>query len=169
MASTFLVRFALGTALALYLARHGLKRKSLSLSGAIVAFCVGLIAFLTAYRFGVLLILFYYTSSKLTKVNETKKSSLEDDFKMVRLVFTNIHRASSFHRYRRLRSQPMHKLFAQGGQRGAVQVLANSALATLLCLLYVYIVGEDGHVWVSTSRLGSTEFLFREHVGGLIW
>jgi len=134
----YILRLVLGTALALYLARHGLKRNSLSYSGAIAAFFVGFVSFVTSYRFGILLILFYYTSSKLTKVNEAKKSRLEDHFK-------------------------------KGGQRNAVQVLANSALATLLCLLYMRVVGEDKHVWFSTSRLGSTEFLFKEHLGGLIW
>jgi uncharacterized membrane protein len=83
MENFFLLRMALGLALATYLACHGLKRNSLSTTGAIAAFFVGFISFLTSYRFGLVLILFYYTSSKLTKVDEKKKSSLEDDFKKV--------------------------------------------------------------------------------------
>ena len=83
MENFFLLRIVLGAVLATYLASHGLQRNSLSVSGAIAAFSVGFISFLASYRFGLVLILFYYTSSKLTKVDEKKKSSFEDDFKKV--------------------------------------------------------------------------------------
>ena len=79
----FSSRVVLGAGLALFLARHGLKRNSLSASGAAAAFLVGFLSFLTSIRFGAVLILFYYSSSKLTKVNEAKKASLEQDFKKV--------------------------------------------------------------------------------------
>lgn len=41
---------------------------------------VGFIAFATSYRFGVLLIVFYFSSSKLTKLKEDVKAKLEDDY-----------------------------------------------------------------------------------------
>jgi uncharacterized membrane protein len=63
------------------LSYHGLRKKSLSLSGASAAFFVGFTAFATSYRFGIMLILFYYTGSKLTKVKEDVKAKLEEDFK----------------------------------------------------------------------------------------
>eukprot|EP01035_Chromulina_nebulosa_P022643 gene22643-29317_t len=55
-------------------------RKSLNLSGSIAAFLVGFISFSASYRFGLILILFYYTSSKLTKIKEDIKAKLEDDY-----------------------------------------------------------------------------------------
>ena len=42
------------------------------------AFIVGFTSFACSYRFGLLLILFYYSSSKLTKVREDVKSKLEE-------------------------------------------------------------------------------------------
>lgn len=61
------------------------------------------------------------------------------------------------------------ELIIQGGQRNVTQVLANSFFATLLCVVYFFLVGEDDHIWFSTSRLGSTEYLFRQHMAGLLW
>ena len=78
-----LIRAGIGFALACYLALHGLKRNSLSKSGAVAAFIVGFLSFLASYRFGCILILFYYSSSKLTKVDEKKKSNMEENFKKV--------------------------------------------------------------------------------------
>lgn len=63
-------RMFLGFLIAFGLSWHGLKRNSLNLSGAKAAFLVGFVAFAVGYRFGVMLILVYYTCSKLTKVNE---------------------------------------------------------------------------------------------------
>jgi uncharacterized membrane protein len=63
-------RIVLGFLIACGLSWHGLRKKSLNATGAMAAFFVGFISFAAGYRFGLLLILFYYTSSKLTKVNE---------------------------------------------------------------------------------------------------
>jgi uncharacterized membrane protein len=73
-------RCVVGFLLATGLSFHGLKKKSLNMSGAIAAFLVGFIAFAVSMRFGSILILFYYSSSKLTKLDEKKKEKLEDDF-----------------------------------------------------------------------------------------
>lgn len=48
--------------------------------GAFSALLVGFGSFAVSYRFGVILILFYYTGSKLTKVKEEVKAKLEDDY-----------------------------------------------------------------------------------------
>jgi len=63
--------------LAGYLSVHGLRKSSLNYSGAVAAFLVGFCSFVSSYRFGIILIVFYYTSSKLTKVDESRKSKLE--------------------------------------------------------------------------------------------
>lgn len=73
-------RLALAAFIALGLSYHGTKKKSLSMSGAIAAVFVGFTSFACSYRFGMILILFYYVSSKLTKVREDIKAKLEDDY-----------------------------------------------------------------------------------------
>ena len=70
----------IASVLAITLAAHGYKKGSLSESGALAAFFVGFISFGTSSRFGFILILFYYTSSKLTKVKEDIKAKLEDNY-----------------------------------------------------------------------------------------
>ncbi|KAM7509452.1 hypothetical protein LguiA_019905 [Lonicera macranthoides] len=57
------------------------RRKSLDLSGALVGFVVLTIHFSFNYRVGALLLVFFFTSSKLTKVGHEKKRQLEAEFK----------------------------------------------------------------------------------------
>ena len=80
MSSVIGTRIALAAALACGLAWHGYSKRSLNLNGALCAFIVGFTSFAVSYRFGVILILFYYTSSKLTKVKEDVKAKLEDNY-----------------------------------------------------------------------------------------
>lgn len=77
-----LTRLVLAALISLGLSYHGIKKKSLSASGAIAAVFVGFTSFACSYRFGIILILFYYVSSKLTKVREDIKAKLEDDYAM---------------------------------------------------------------------------------------
>jgi uncharacterized membrane protein len=79
-ASTVL-RVGIATAIAGTLAAHGYKKKSLSVSGCAAAFIVGLGSMACSYRFGLLLLLFYYSSTKLTKYKQDVKDRLEEDFK----------------------------------------------------------------------------------------
>jgi len=58
----------------------GYKKGSLSVSGAYAAFFTGFVGFGASYRFGIILILFYLTSSKLTKAGKNKKMLLEADY-----------------------------------------------------------------------------------------
>lgn len=77
----FGVRGGIAALLAWLLASRGLKKKSLSVSGATAAAAVGFLSFLSGYRFGVVLILFYQSSSSLTKLKSSYKKSLEADHK----------------------------------------------------------------------------------------
>ena len=108
------IRASIAFTLAALLAFHGLKKKSLDQTGAAAAFFVGFVAFAVSYRMGMILILFYLSSSRLTKLKEDVKRKLEDDYKI-------------------------------SGQRNYLQVLTNSALATVTAILYYYYCGEDSH------------------------
>eukprot|EP00268_Persea_americana_P044996 TRINITY_DN4565_c2_g3_i1.p1 TRINITY_DN4565_c2_g3~~TRINITY_DN4565_c2_g3_i1.p1 ORF type:complete len:289 (+),score=36.97 TRINITY_DN4565_c2_g3_i1:128-994(+) len=63
------------------IAIRALKRKSLNLSGAFLGFLVMFMHFYVSYRFGALLLVFFFTSSKLTKYGEEKKRIIDADFK----------------------------------------------------------------------------------------
>ena len=73
-------RWAVAFVIATILSLHGYKRKSLDWTGCLAAFFVGLTSLGTSYRFGALLLLFYYSSSKLTKLKEEVKSKYEEDY-----------------------------------------------------------------------------------------
>lgn len=57
------------------------RRKSLDLSGAIAGFIVMSTHFAISYSYGAVLLVFFFTSSKLTKVGEEKKRVVDADFK----------------------------------------------------------------------------------------
>ncbi|XP_035550928.1 protein PGR-like [Juglans regia] len=57
------------------------RRKSLDLSGALSGFLVMSIHLALGYRYGAMLLVFFFTSSKLTKVGEEKKRRVDADFK----------------------------------------------------------------------------------------
>mmetsp|Transcript_20570 Transcript_20570/g.26646 ORF Transcript_20570/g.26646 Transcript_20570/m.26646 type:complete len:303 (+) Transcript_20570:73-981(+) len=61
-----------------YLGYNGRKKKSLNLSGSIAAVFVGFVSFSISVRFGVILILFYKSSSILTKYKGDEKKQLDD-------------------------------------------------------------------------------------------
>jgi len=63
------------------LAAHGLKRKSLSSSGAVAALVVGGVNMLYGFRYGSTLVAFYLSSSKLTKYKAEVKKAIEEDYK----------------------------------------------------------------------------------------
>jgi uncharacterized protein (TIGR00297 family) len=75
-----ILRIIVAVALSVLLSLHGYSKKSLDLSGAVAAFFVGVISLGSSYRFGILLLLFYYSSSKLTKLKEDIKAKLEDEY-----------------------------------------------------------------------------------------
>lgn len=59
----------------------GFKKRSLNLSGAIFAFFIGYLTFLSGVCFGFVLIWFFVSSSVFTKVGKKRKQKLEDEFK----------------------------------------------------------------------------------------
>ena len=69
------------TIISLYIGLNGLKKKSLSTSGAISAIVVGFITFSLSVVVGIVLIAFFLSSSKLTKLGAEKKRLIEKDYK----------------------------------------------------------------------------------------
>ncbi|KJE90655.1 hypothetical protein, variant [Capsaspora owczarzaki ATCC 30864] len=61
-------------------AGYGLKRNSLSRSGAALAMVVGYLTSLAGFRFFAVLLFFFLSSSKLTKFGAKQKQKLEDGF-----------------------------------------------------------------------------------------
>ena len=108
-------RTTLGTGIAYKLATSGIKKGSLTTSGACAAFFVATAAFSCSFRSGLTLIAFYYTGSKLTKVGASRKATLveEDTTKK------------------------------EGSGRGAKQVLACSLVSVLCGITRRVWVGTD--------------------------
>ncbi|KAG9400498.1 Transmembrane protein 19 [Aphanomyces cochlioides] len=77
MAWQVVVRVVVAIAISVLAALHGLRKRSLSRGGALAAFCVGSVSMGCGYRFGILLLLFYFTSSKLTHYREDQKAKMD--------------------------------------------------------------------------------------------
>ena len=78
---SFHIRFVVALWLASWLSRRGLRKQSLSNSGAWAAWFVGLASFASSFRFGLVLILFYQTSSYWTKYKQEEKARFDADHK----------------------------------------------------------------------------------------
>jgi uncharacterized membrane protein len=63
-----LLRILVAIGISLGISLRGYKRKSLSLSGSMAAFTLGLLTFASGIGFGVVLIFFYLAGSYATKV-----------------------------------------------------------------------------------------------------
>ncbi|CAN8252401.1 unnamed protein product [Cochlearia groenlandica] len=74
-------RFIFAVFVSSLIAFRSYKRKSLDLSGGIAGFLVMTIHLTAGFRYGALLLVFFFTSSKLTKVGEDKKRRVDADFK----------------------------------------------------------------------------------------
>ena len=72
------LRFTVSLSAALYISLSGYaKKKSLNKSGAIAAFFTGFVNLFCSYRYGIILLAFYYSSSYLTRVGDQTKSRIE--------------------------------------------------------------------------------------------
>ena len=75
------VRSAFGVALAALIAARAVRRRSLDASGGAAGFAVMALHLACGYRYGALLLAFFFTSSKVTKIGEDRKRRVEEDFK----------------------------------------------------------------------------------------
>ncbi|KAG7094917.1 hypothetical protein E1B28_005723 [Marasmius oreades] len=117
-------------ALASLLGIHGIRKKSLSLSGAATAFLVGLSVFAGHVRvFGVACVVFYLTGSRATKFGKQKKAKLEDGYH-------------------------------EAGYRSGWQVLSNAFSAVVACLLWNILFTPMSFQSRVLSRPGVRENLF---------
>ncbi|KAL7239809.1 hypothetical protein ACSBR2_005644 [Camellia fascicularis] len=78
---TTLVQPAIAVLLSSAIAIRAFKRNSLNSSGAFLGFIVMFIHIAVNYRLGAMLLVFFFTSSKLTKVGVERKRSIDADFK----------------------------------------------------------------------------------------
>eukprot|EP00164_Ancoracysta_twista_P007728 GFYU01011023.1.p1 GENE.GFYU01011023.1~~GFYU01011023.1.p1 ORF type:complete len:296 (-),score=68.27 GFYU01011023.1:175-1062(-) len=76
-----IVRVITGLLVGCLLSLHGLRKKSLDKSGSVSAFFVGSLSYCASINMGTVLILFYLSSSKLTKWQAEKKKEREADYK----------------------------------------------------------------------------------------
>ena len=75
------IRAVLALLIAGAMAVRGYKKNSLDLSGALAAAAVGFASMLSGWRFGLTLILFYASSSALTRVGNKRKAQIESGHK----------------------------------------------------------------------------------------
>lgn len=80
MNSFRIVRILCSAVISLSLAIHGKRKNSLSITGAMSAVFVGFVSMACGYRFGLILLIFYYSSSKFTKMKEERKRQLEFNY-----------------------------------------------------------------------------------------
>jgi uncharacterized protein (TIGR00297 family) len=102
------IRLIISLLLGLIIARRGLKRGSLSRSGALAAFFVGSIILFSNFSMGLSLIIFYLSGSALTRYKENFKMTVDLDAKK------------------------------GGGQRNYLQVLCTAGIPTLACICLLF-------------------------------
>ncbi len=73
-----IIRTTVGIVLARRISKSGLRKRSLSNSGALSAFIVASLSLATSWRNGITLLAFYWTSSKLTRLGSKIKSNFEE-------------------------------------------------------------------------------------------
>ncbi|KAI5745396.1 hypothetical protein M8J76_010698 [Diaphorina citri] len=74
-------RWFAATLIPIVIATWGLKRKSLTLSGALLGVVVGFVLTISSYAFLSCLMVFFVTSSRVTKFRSNIKRQIEEDFK----------------------------------------------------------------------------------------
>ncbi|KAF3779568.1 Transmembrane protein [Nymphaea thermarum] len=76
------IRGAIAVVVSLLVAIRAFNHGSLSKSGAFMGFLVLSVHIAASYRFGAIILVFFFTSSKLTKMGEDKKRVADDSFKV---------------------------------------------------------------------------------------
>ena len=77
---TLAVRALAAVLVALGMSLGGFRKRSLSFDGSVTAFFVGTVVFLANIPFGLVLIVFFVTSSKLTKIGAERKKKIEEGY-----------------------------------------------------------------------------------------
>lgn len=108
-----LAQAASALAVALCIAFLARRARALSPDGAVAATLIGALALLAGWRWGLLLIFYFATSSALTRLGSEKKTA----------------RTSS--------------VIEKGGERDAMQVLANGAVFATAALLAILVPGHE--------------------------
>ena len=88
------------------LALHGIRKKSLSLSGAVAAFAVGTVSMVPGAYYGLMLIAFYLLGSRVTRVGAEHKCRIDGEYRL-----------------------------GGGGERDVWQVICNGGIGTVLALM----------------------------------
>ncbi|CAN6456278.1 unnamed protein product [Victoria cruziana] len=76
------IRGVVAVVISFLVAIRAFKHRSLSKSGAFVGFLVLSIHIAASYRFGAIILVFFFTSSKFTKLGEDKKRGADGSFKV---------------------------------------------------------------------------------------
>ncbi|CAI9293331.1 unnamed protein product [Lactuca saligna] len=76
-----LVQVMIAVLISSLIALRAYRKNSLDVSGAFAGFFVMAVHLSVNYRFGAMLLAFFFTSSKLTKMGEDRKRTLDADFK----------------------------------------------------------------------------------------
>jgi uncharacterized protein (TIGR00297 family) len=108
-----LARVVSALAVALFIAFLARRARALSLDGAAAATLIGALALLAGWRWGLLLICYFATSSALSRLGNDKKAA----------------RTMS--------------VIEKGGERDAMQVLANGAVFAIAALLAILVPGHE--------------------------
>ncbi|MQL89497.1 hypothetical protein Taro_022085, partial [Colocasia esculenta] len=78
---SLLIRSVIAVVFSSLIALRALRRNSLNRSGAAAGFVVMAVHIAAGYRFGALILVFFYTSSYMTKVGEEVKRRIDADFR----------------------------------------------------------------------------------------
>jgi uncharacterized membrane protein len=73
-----------------YVMMRGLKKKSVSHSGAVAGWIVGMLTFLAGYAFGCTLLAFFFLGTKATVYQQDVKRKIEEEFKEGAFWFPNL-------------------------------------------------------------------------------
>lgn len=139
-------------AIAFGLAFHGLRKKSLSPSGAVTAFIVGLLIMAAPLKlFGISLIVFYLSGSRATKVGKTIKRKLEEGYV-----------DAGYRDGWQVRTQNSNpKATTTDFQHAPQQVLSNSFTALVAASAWsVMFAPTSIHHWVATMLLPDSALQF---------